>query len=153
MLFRSTAFDRLWVIPSEVDLCGADLELVRMENHLHRVRLGLEPIRASGQFEHAAHLKFRMACQRRAWHHQWWRRVMYFATVAVTIALLVAPLLRHNGGNGRWASYYHQHPLPLIAGVAAIACVRWCSSQLQRAVDDQMHVAWRGLRPVALTPA
>jgi chromosome partitioning protein len=48
---KKTAFDRLWVIPSEVDLCGAELELARMENHLHRVRLALEPIRASGRFD------------------------------------------------------------------------------------------------------
>ena len=28
-----TAFERLEIIPSEVDLCGADIELARMENH------------------------------------------------------------------------------------------------------------------------
>src|SRR5207244_12831892 len=31
---QKTAFDRLHVIPSEVDLCGADLELARTEHHL-----------------------------------------------------------------------------------------------------------------------
>jgi chromosome partitioning protein len=46
-----TAFDRLSIIPSEVDLCGAELELARTENHLQRVRGALEPIRASGQFD------------------------------------------------------------------------------------------------------
>ena len=34
---KPTAFERLEVIPSEVDLCAADLELARMENHLLRV--------------------------------------------------------------------------------------------------------------------
>ena len=48
---QKTAFDRLSIIPSEVDLCGAELELARTENHLMRVRNALEPIRASGQFE------------------------------------------------------------------------------------------------------
>ena len=48
---KKTAFERLSVVPSEVDLCSAELELVRTENHLHRVRLALEPIRASGQFD------------------------------------------------------------------------------------------------------
>lgn len=48
---QKTAFDRLSIIPSEVDLCGAELELARLENHLHRVRNALEPIRASGQFD------------------------------------------------------------------------------------------------------
>ena len=35
---QKTAFDRLSIIPSEVDLCGAELELARMDNHLQRVR-------------------------------------------------------------------------------------------------------------------
>ena len=34
---KPTAFERLEVVPSEVDLCAADLELARMENHLLRV--------------------------------------------------------------------------------------------------------------------
>ncbi len=48
---QKTAFDRLSIIPSEVDLCGAELELTRMENHLHRLRAGLAPIRESGLFD------------------------------------------------------------------------------------------------------
>ncbi len=46
-----TAFDRLSIIPSEVDLCGAELELARTENHLQRVRHALAPIRESGRFD------------------------------------------------------------------------------------------------------
>ena len=46
-----TAFDRLSIIPSEVDLCGAELELARTENHLQRVRQALAPIRESGRFD------------------------------------------------------------------------------------------------------
>jgi len=34
-----------------VDLCGADVELARSENHLHRVTLAMHPIRESGQFD------------------------------------------------------------------------------------------------------
>jgi chromosome partitioning protein len=48
---QKTAFIRLSIIPSEVDLCGAELELARMENHLHRVRSALEPVRGSDQFD------------------------------------------------------------------------------------------------------
>src|SRR5690242_12447452 len=36
---KPTNFDRLAVVPSEVDLCAADLELARMENHLLRLKL------------------------------------------------------------------------------------------------------------------
>lgn len=40
-----TAFARLEVIPGEVDLCGADVELPRLENHLHRLARALAPLR------------------------------------------------------------------------------------------------------------
>jgi chromosome partitioning protein len=46
-----TAFERLEVIPSEVDLCGADIELARSENHLQRVAMALEPLIAAKRFE------------------------------------------------------------------------------------------------------
>jgi len=48
---QRTAFERLDVIPSEVDLCGADIELVRSENHLLRVALALQPVLESQRFD------------------------------------------------------------------------------------------------------
>ena len=48
---KSTAFERLEVVPSEVDLCAADLELARLENHLLRVAGVLQPVRESGRFD------------------------------------------------------------------------------------------------------
>lgn len=48
---QKTAFERLEIIPSEVDLCGADLELARTENHLHRVRQALQPVVQSRRFD------------------------------------------------------------------------------------------------------
>jgi chromosome partitioning protein len=47
----STAFERLSAIPSEVDLCGADLELARLDNHLLRVAQALQPVLASERFD------------------------------------------------------------------------------------------------------
>ena len=41
---KSTAFERLEIIPSEVDLCGADIELARMDNHLQRLARALKPV-------------------------------------------------------------------------------------------------------------
>lgn len=43
---RTTAFERLEIIPSELDLCGADVELPRLDRHLHRLAMALEPLRA-----------------------------------------------------------------------------------------------------------
>jgi chromosome partitioning protein len=48
---KPTAYERLSLIPSEVDLCGADVELARAENHLLRLAVALQPVRASGQFD------------------------------------------------------------------------------------------------------
>jgi chromosome partitioning protein len=48
---QSTAFERLSLIPSEVDLCGADIELVRLENHLLRATHALQPVVASERFD------------------------------------------------------------------------------------------------------
>ena len=47
---KPTAFEHLEIIPSEVDLCAADLEMARMENHLLRVSNSLKPILDSGRF-------------------------------------------------------------------------------------------------------
>jgi chromosome partitioning protein len=48
---KKTAFDGLEVIPSEVDLCGADFELARAENHLERVRTALQPVALLERFD------------------------------------------------------------------------------------------------------
>jgi chromosome partitioning protein len=42
---KPTNFERLDAVPSEVDLCAADLELASLENHLQRVALALQPVR------------------------------------------------------------------------------------------------------------
>jgi chromosome partitioning protein len=48
---KVTAFDRLSAIPSELDLCGADLELARGENHLLRVAQALRPVLEADRFD------------------------------------------------------------------------------------------------------
>ncbi len=48
---RKTQFERLELIASEVDLCGADFELARADNHLQRVKTALQPVVESQQFD------------------------------------------------------------------------------------------------------
>ena len=48
---KPTAYERLSIIPSEVDLCGADIELARMDNHLQRLALAIRPILDSQRFD------------------------------------------------------------------------------------------------------
>jgi len=48
---KPTAFERLSMIPSEVDLCGAEIELARAENHLQRLTLLLQPLAGPERFD------------------------------------------------------------------------------------------------------
>jgi chromosome partitioning protein len=48
---QRTAYERLEVIASEVDMCGADIELPRSENHLQRVSQSLQPVLESQRFD------------------------------------------------------------------------------------------------------
>ena len=48
---QRTAFERLEIIPSEVDLCGADIELPRSDNHLQRVAQAMQPVLESQRFD------------------------------------------------------------------------------------------------------
>ena len=48
---QRTAYDRLDIIPSEIDMCGAEIEVSRLENHLLRLRQSVEPLRQGNQHE------------------------------------------------------------------------------------------------------
>lgn len=48
---KETAFPNLFVLPSEMDLCGAEVEMARAEDYLNRLRNILQPVRDSGKFE------------------------------------------------------------------------------------------------------
>jgi chromosome partitioning protein len=48
---QQSSYPNLALIPSEVDMCGAEIELARVENHLQRFRMALEPIRNGSAFD------------------------------------------------------------------------------------------------------
>jgi chromosome partitioning protein len=48
---KPTKYENLEAIPSEVDLCAADLELARLENHLQRLAIALKPVRESDRYD------------------------------------------------------------------------------------------------------
>ena len=48
---KPTNYERLEIIPSEVDLCAADIEMARLENHLQRLTQSLKPVLDSGRFD------------------------------------------------------------------------------------------------------
>lgn len=47
---QPTAFPRLSLVPSEPDLCGVEIELSRVENHLQRLQSNLRPVTDSSRF-------------------------------------------------------------------------------------------------------
>jgi chromosome partitioning protein len=49
---KPTAFENLELIPSEVDMCGADLDLARSEDHLQRAAIALKPVVDSGRYDY-----------------------------------------------------------------------------------------------------
>ena len=48
---KPTAYERLEVVPSEVDLCAADLQMSRLENHLLRLKESLQPVLTADRFD------------------------------------------------------------------------------------------------------
>jgi chromosome partitioning protein len=46
-----TAYERLSIVPSEVDMCGAEVELSRLENHLHRLKTALVSVLETGDYD------------------------------------------------------------------------------------------------------
>lgn len=48
---KTTAFERLDLVPSEVDMCGAEIEIARAENHLQRMTTALAPIVAENRYD------------------------------------------------------------------------------------------------------
>lgn len=48
---KPTLYERLEVIPSEVDMCAVDIELSRLENHLYRLAGILKEVLDSGRFD------------------------------------------------------------------------------------------------------
>lgn len=51
-IIQPTPFENLNIIPSEVDLAGAEIEIARRDDHLHAVRKALQPVLDSNVFDY-----------------------------------------------------------------------------------------------------
>jgi hypothetical protein len=114
----------------------------------------------------------RVAAQEALWDLVWHRRVLYFATVAATIVLLVGAflpgadattlppadqsatsrVLAHVGGmiplvGERLANYYSRHALRLYVLLAAIGVLMLASSKVQATLRDRMRGIWSQVVP------
>jgi chromosome partitioning protein len=50
-VIQHTDYEHLDIIPSEVDLCGAEMELSKLENHLVRLRNAIAPIKVEARYD------------------------------------------------------------------------------------------------------
>jgi chromosome partitioning protein len=48
---QATTVDNLYLVPSELDLAGAEVEIARADNYLHRLREALQPVRELGRYD------------------------------------------------------------------------------------------------------
>jgi chromosome partitioning protein len=48
---KSTAIEHLFVVPSELDLAGAEVDVARADRYLHRFREALQPLRGDTRFD------------------------------------------------------------------------------------------------------
>lgn len=106
--------------------------------------------------------------QEHALNAVWWRRVVYFLTVATTLLLVLIPLcpVRDRltwpgvdapllssvigllggllpGVLAPWVAHYHQMPVQLLIGALVIGGLLWASRRLTTATFDRMRAVWR----------
>jgi uncharacterized protein (DUF2235 family) len=109
--------------------------------------------------------RIRADLQEQAWDLVWWKRVVYFATVAVTLWLILLPFKERVGTAppveqnlfarlilslgqflpspaDRWVNYYAAEPLPLGLGLVALIALTVLSRQLQASLCGRMRRAW-----------
>ncbi len=49
---QATSMERLFIIPSEVDLAGAEVDVARQDRYLHRFKDALDPLRAISHYDY-----------------------------------------------------------------------------------------------------
>jgi uncharacterized protein (DUF2235 family) len=116
---------------------------------------------APDAFEHPTQRESRCADQERVWNIVWWRRVVYFSMVFLTVLLALRILgslipWRSNGlskgitliggllpGLAQpWVEYYAHHPVAFAVGGTLLLLLFMASIRLQRRITDRMHALW-----------
>lgn len=119
-------------------------------------------------FEHATQSAARYIRQEAAWNLVWQRRLVYFATVLVTLLIAIPSLIGDRyaaidqrslalSGVIHWmtqwlpdaahpiAEYYEHHPVVLTLLVLVLTTLVWRSMNLQRRIRDRMRKTWDGV--------
>ncbi len=122
---------------------------------------------AENPYESASQSRARRRLQEHALNAVWWRRVVYFLTVAATLTVVLTPLCPARdrlwwfawespplasvvglldsflpGVMAPWLDYYQQRPWQLAVGVFVIVVLLGVSTKLKRACTDRMRGVW-----------
>ncbi len=122
---------------------------------------------ADNPFESRAQSCWRAQAQETAWDTVWYRRIVYFATIAAVLALVLRPFrdgadviieASERGGAARaiqaigamlpsaaspWVDYFAAVPRELLLGLAAIGLLMAIGRNLQNAACSRMRAIWR----------
>jgi hypothetical protein len=122
---------------------------------------------APNPYEHSSQAISRTRHQENAWNVVWWRRVVYFLTMAATLLVVLVPLWPGRDRIGLfdyalpimsagvsllggvlpaflsgWLSHYETYPLQLFMGLLAIAVLMVIGAKLKQAIADRMREVW-----------
>lgn len=115
--------------------------------------------------ENAADGSARCAFQRKVWNHVWWRRIVYYLSVYVALALIVFPalfpalgactdslcgiswMIRDLGAVlpgvlSPWIESYAGHPSAFLGVAALLALALWIGSRLKAGISQRMRAVW-----------
>ena len=132
------------------------------------VRRGGEIVESGdGVLEHPTQALSRCADQERVWNLVWWRRIVYFTTVGVTLLLFARPFVIDPAAGGvlaipsnglsaaigllrtfipaaaePWVEFYQHRPVQLVILSALIAGLLFASGRLQQAIAERMRALW-----------
>jgi len=122
-------------------------------------------------FEPSAAVTRRAEAQEGVWNDVWWKRLWYFATVAVTVVLVALPFMGLPrlgvaiGGPGRlvrtvgawlpsyvapWIGFYEEHPMWLLTLGGAALLFQWFGVTLQSSICTSMRRIWLMVLPPAM---
>lgn len=114
-------------------------------------------------YEHPTQSQSRCADQERVWNWVWFRRVLYFSTVAVTLLFLVPPMMRSEpmGPDSRalgaaigllgnvlpgflqpLTDFYQKSPVLGVGLAATLFILMFTSSRVQQKIHDGMRAVW-----------
>jgi T6SS, Phospholipase effector Tle1-like, catalytic domain len=118
-------------------------------------------------FENSDHAKRRADGQEHVWNLVWWRRVVYFLTVAASLHLALFPLIYRTvrsaefetplrlvsealrllsgfvpGFFNWWISSFATNPVKFVVAAALVAVLIWIGSRLGAVITDKMEQIW-----------